>query len=268
MIWLRSLTYLIYFYGLTTLSLVVYTLLLPFNRIVTQRAVGIWAHIMTIGLRVICGCEMEVRGRENIPKDEAVIFASKHLSAWETFIFYQFYDDPSYVLKKELMSIPIWGWLAVRAQHVPVDRSAGMSALKGMVRTIKDRLAAHRHVIIFPEGTRIAPGADADFHPGIAALYSQTGAKIIPVAVNSGMFWGKKSFTKYPGKITLEFLPAMEEGLDRKTFMRKLKERINSQSYKLCLEARDEFGLTHIALPALEADKDVPSEDSESTKPA
>ena len=222
-----------------------------------QKAVGFWGRLMNFGLRILCGCRFEFRGLENIP-DEPVIFACKHQSAWETFVFYLLYDDPSYVLKKELMSIPVWGWLAIRAEHVPVDREAGMSALKEMVRTTKARLAAGRPVIIFPEGTRTAPGEDHLYHPGVAALYTQLGVKVVPVALNSGMFWGRKSFMKYPGRIIMEFLPAIEPGGDRKAFLRNLKADIDGRSLALCEQAKAEFGLDHIALPApdkSEADK-------------
>ena len=247
MIWFRSLIYLIFFYTLTPLSLGVYILLLIFPRTVMQRAVGLWSRLMILGLKVICGCGMEFRGLENIP-DGPVIFASKHQSAWETFIFYLLYDDPAYVLKKELMSIPIWGWLAVRADHIPVDRQGGASALREMIRSAKKKLAAGRPVVIFPEGTRAAPGEDRHYHPGVAALYTRTGARVVPVALNSGMFWGRKSFMKYPGRITMEFLPAVKPGGDRETFLRDLMAGIDRRSRALCEEARAEFGLVHVAL--------------------
>lgn len=248
MTWFRSLIFLIFFYTLTPLSLAVYILLLPFNRSVMQNAVGSWARLMSWGLRVICGCKMEIRGRENIP-DEPVIFASKHQSAWETYVFYMLYNDPAYVLKKELMSIPVWGWLAVRADHIPVDREAGMSALKAMVRDVKTKLSSGRPVIIFPEGTRTEPGEDTLYHPGIAALYTQVDAPVVPVALNSGMFWGRKSFMKYPGKIVIEFLKPMPKDLKRKPFMSALKTQVDGATDRLCQEAKAEFGLAHIALP-------------------
>jgi 1-acyl-sn-glycerol-3-phosphate acyltransferase len=146
------------------------------------------------------------------------------------------------VLKKELLAIPFWGWCAAKSGSIGVDRSAGASALKAMVRDVEDELARGTPIVIFPEGTRTEPGKRGTYHPGIAALYARTKAPVVPVALNSGVFWGRREFLKRPGTMILEFLPPLPAGLDRRTFMAELERRIEQASDKLVAEARGEAG--------------------------
>ncbi len=194
---------------------------------------------MRWGLRVLAGMDYEVRGAENIPEEPA-IFASKHQSAWETVAFVWMFPSPIYVLKIELLSIPLWGWYARKCSQVAVDRQGGAGALKQMVRDSRKALEKGRHLIIFPEGTRSAPGEAGHYHPGIAALYSQLSAPVIPVALNSGVFWARRGFATRPGKVVVEFLPPIPPGLDRKTFSRELQSQIETASNRLVAEARPE----------------------------
>jgi 1-acyl-sn-glycerol-3-phosphate acyltransferase len=191
-------------------------------------------------LKGIVGLGVEFRGLQNLPQGPCVI-VSKHQSAWDTFAFYILADDPNYILKKELTRIPFWGWCALSCGAISVDRSGGGAALKGLLRDTQDRLAKGRQVVIFPEGTRTAPGARLDYFPGVAAIDGHTDVPIVPVALNSGLFWGRGSFLKKPGVITIEILPPMAKGLKRRQFMTDLESRIEGASDKLMAEAREHF---------------------------
>ena len=195
-----------------------------------------WAEISSSALRILVGTTFEVRGRENIV-DGPAIYAAKHQSAWDTFAYFLIVKNPSYILKKELLLIPFWGWCARRYGAVIVNRKGGASALKKMVHDVKVRLNRKMPIIIFPEGTRSRPRETALYHPGVAALYKATNVAIIPVAVNSGMFWGRRSFMKYPGKIVIKFLPPISPGLPRKEFMRRLHSSVECATDDLVNEA-------------------------------
>ena len=240
MIHVRSLLFNVYVFALTTFGLFTYWVLLPLPRAVFQGAVRLWQRLVFGGLKILCGLEWEVRGRERIPTGAAV-FACKHQSAWDTMAFYALVADPAYVLKKELLRIPFWGWYATKTRQIVVDRHAGMRALKDVAAQAEDRLAAGRQVVIFPQGTRVAPGSSLPYQPGVYAIVSGTESPIFPVALNSGLFWGRRSFVKRPGVITLEILEPMPKGLPRKVFMAELKNRIEQASARLAAEARERF---------------------------
>ena len=210
-------------------------LLLP--RRAMQWGLRVWAQSIMWCLRVITGLGWEVRGLENLP-NRPCVFASKHQSAWETGIFYLLVQDPSYILKKELLSILFFGWYVAKAGAIAIDRKAGAAALKRMIKGAGDRLARGQSVVIFPEGTRSAPGASGTYHPGVAALYMGVDAPLVPVALNSGLFWPRRSFIKRPGCITIEILPAIAPDLDRKDFMNVLQNCIEEASNRLIEEAR------------------------------
>ena len=222
---LRSLIFNFFFIFWTTLAVLVMVLLLVFPRSVMACIVKIWARVSSDALKVLINLKFEVRGTENIAHGPA-IYAAKHQSAWDTFAYFLILKNPSYVLKKELLLIPFWGWCARRYRAVIVDREGGGAALKKMVLDVKDRIARDMSVVIFPEGTRTLPGASGRYHPGVAAIYNSVDVPVIPVAVNSGLFWGRRSFKKLPGTIVIEFLPAMKSGLKRKEFMYSLQSRI------------------------------------------
>jgi len=248
------------FIGWTAVAVTLMILLLPFPRFAMQRAVKAWAWSQHWALKALVGLDFELRGRENILPGGA-IYASKHQSAWDTYVFYLLFSDPSYIMKKELMQIPVWGWMARKCAAISVDREGGAGALKALVRDVKDRLGAGRQVIIFPEGTRTEPGARLPYHPGIAALYSQCDAPVVPVALNSGLFWGRRSFRKQPGIITVEFLPPIPAGLKRRDFMQALETSIEQAADRLADEARARH-------PALPAPQDGPAAQSETAAEA
>ena len=195
-----------------------------------------WAKVSMLLAKVICGITYEVRGAENIATTP-VIYASKHQSAWDTMIFLILIKYPAYVLKRELLRIPLWGWYLWRMQMIAIDRSAGGQGLKDMLRQAKARVAEGRSVVIFPEGTRMKVGAPAHYHPGILAMYSQLKIPVVPVALNSGCFWGRNAFTKRPGNIVIHFLPPIPPGLPKEEFMTRLQNAIEPATAILVAEA-------------------------------
>lgn len=234
MIRFRSLLFNVFFYPWLTVLLTTFWVFLPFPKEVMLRAIRIWAYIALAGMRVTAGIGIRVVGREHIPKGAAVI-ACKHQSIWETFVFFTLLDMPQYVLKQELTRIPFWGWYADKTEAIAVDRDAGAKALRSMVAACVDRLQKGRQVIIFPEGTRTAPGQSRRYHPGVAAIYKALpdGVPVVPAALNSGVHWGRRKFLVKPGVITLEFLEPIQPGLDRKEFAALLEERIETASTRL-----------------------------------
>ncbi len=221
------------FFPLWTLVLAV--VCLPFLFLPVSLAwVGyVWAKGTLIALRLFCGIRMDIQGREHIPQDSAYIIASKHQSAWDTLIFHLLCQRPVYVLKKELTYIPLFGRYLTRMGMIAIDRSGKASSLKELLKASNDRLKQKRPVIIFPEGTRTMPGEIVPYQPGIAAIYSQGHAMVVPVALNSGLYWRKNAFQKKPGCITLEFLPPILPGLKRDEFMQQVETRIEEASARL-----------------------------------
>lgn len=185
----------------------------------------------------ICNITYEIRGREHMLSTPA-IYAGKHQSAWDTVIFLVLLENPAYVLKRELLHIPLWGWYLWRMQMIAIDRSAGASAMKHMLKQAKAVLADKRPIVIYPEGTRTRPGAAPDYHPGTTALYAFLDVPVVPVALNSGVYWGKDAFLKRPGKIILEFLPPIAPGLAKSEFAATLEKTIETASQKLLEEAK------------------------------
>ena len=232
MLAIRSALFNILFIGWTIFLLSTLWLLMPIPKQNFRKAVALWPHGSFPLMRYLLGLTFEQRGLENIP-NEPVIYASKHQSAWDTMYFLWHHKDNAYVMKGELNRIPFWKWYMDKCQHVVVDRRGGTSAMREMISKTKSILADKRSVIIFPEGTRVALGETRRYHPGIAALYSQTNATVIPVALNSGYFWGRRHFIKKPGVLTIQFLPPIPKNMERKEFMKELEIRIESATRKL-----------------------------------
>lgn len=236
MIFVRSALFNVFLFGSLVVFLLGAVLLLPLPPRLMVRAMTGWTYVARWGLKIIVGLDHEVRGLETLP-DGPVILASKHQSAWDTMAFMWMVPYPVYVVKKELLSVPLWGRCARKCGHIPVDRDGGAGALKKMVRDSLAALAAGRSVVIFPEGTRVTPGDKRPHHPGIAALYNRAAVPVVPVALNSGVFWGRRSFHKRSGTIVIEFLPAIPPGLDRAAFSDELQRRIETASDRLVAEA-------------------------------
>jgi 1-acyl-sn-glycerol-3-phosphate acyltransferase len=206
--------------------------ILALDRKHSQTLARVWLRGMLWGARVVLGLRADVRGLENLPKGGCVI-AAKHQSAFETFLFHTVVEDAVYVLKHELGRIPVVGWYLRSSGQVFVDRSAGAAALKSMVKEVRVALDRGSQVIIFPEGTRVAPDDQLPYHPGVSALYTQLQAPVVPVALNSGLFWPRNGFVKRPGTVVVEFLPPMPPGLNRKAFMMELQTRVETASRAL-----------------------------------
>lgn len=221
------------FYGLTAVLAFLYLPLLLLPRRVMWVFAKIWARLTLWLAHHICGIRMELLGLDNRLPDNA-IFAAKHQSAFETIALTAVLDKPAFVLKKELLYIPLFGLYLAKVGCVAIDRKAGAAAIKLMVKSAKERLAEGYSIVIFAEGTRTAPdNENPTYHPGVAALYSQLGVPCVPVALNSGLCWGRKAVWKKPGVVTIEFLPPLAEGMDRKTFMAELKQQIETRSAAL-----------------------------------
>jgi 1-acyl-sn-glycerol-3-phosphate acyltransferase len=193
-----------------------------------------WSGGILVLLR-ICGIRVEVRGREHVPTGPALV-APKHQCMLDVFAQFSVLPASSFVMKKELMWIPWFGWYARRVRMIIVDRKGHAAALKKLVREARERFAEDRQVVIFPEGTRTPPGNGGDYKPGIAALYREIDVPVHPVATNSGVHWPAHGFVRKPGTIVFEYLEPIQPGLKRAEFMRLLKERIETASEKLLTE--------------------------------
>lgn len=229
---LRSALFNLIFLGGTALVVLLGTPLLVLPPRVLIAYVRLWARGVIALLRILCGIRVSVTGLEHIPPGGAII-AAKHQSAFDTLVWLVLLPNCVYVLKKELLDIPVWGWLARRCGHVAVDRKAGAKALRGMVREAQARLAEGRPLVIFPEGTRTAPGERVPYQPGVAALASATHAPVVPVATDSGRCWGRRAFRKPPGVIHIAVLPPLPAGLPRTALMAALEAAIEDESARL-----------------------------------
>lgn len=236
---LRSLLFNVFFYGWTAVCVVIGLPLLLGPRSGIFYLGRVWAHPIIFALRLLCGLRHQVRGRDNLPAGP-VLLAAKHQSAWDTIIFSILLWDHSFILKQELLRIPLFGLYLSRAGQIPVDRRGGAKALKKMVAEAKAAAAAGRPIVIFPEGTRVAPDQHRPYQPGVAALYGQLEVPVVPVALNSGLFWRRNSFWKQPGCITLEFLPPIPPGLPRKDFLARLETAIEGRSRALLTDSAAE----------------------------
>jgi 1-acyl-sn-glycerol-3-phosphate acyltransferase len=223
---------------LTTAFMLIFTL--PLYLILPQWfAVGVvrnWAALETWLLAVIVGTRLEVRGRENLPKDAAIV-AVKHQSAFETFALVPLLRFPTIVMKRSIRWIPIFGLYTIKSGMIHVDRAGKTAALRALADRARTEAGKRREIIIFPEGTRRAPGAPADYQSGIALLYRTLGVPVVPVALNSGLYWPRKSFLHYPGTIVVEFLPAIPPGLDSRIFLATLERALETASARLVLAA-------------------------------
>jgi 1-acyl-sn-glycerol-3-phosphate acyltransferase len=232
-LFLRSLLFFLGMLIITPIFVVLIILLLPFSGITRSRAASYWAHFSLFWLKLTCNLGFEVRGRENIPNHPSIILC-KHQSAWETIALQVIFPPQIWVLKRELLYIPIIGWAWMALSTIPIDRSAGREALKKLVTHGKDRLARGLWVVIFPEGTRIAPGARSKYHIGGAWLAAHTQTTVVPVAHNAGLFWRKNAFLKYPGTITLSIgKPIETAGLKADALNAQVEDWIEAEQLKL-----------------------------------
>lgn len=234
MLFIRSLLFNVVFYVSTTVQMVfwipVYFLM---AREDSRKVIRIWGLSSLWFHHKIVGTTFAFEGLENIPEDGGYMVAGKHQSSWETFTLLLFLKAPTYILKRELMYIPLFGWYAAKADVVPVNRGKRSIALAKMTKEAARQLKEDRQIVIFPEGTRVAPFAPPNYKFGIASLYQKTGYGVLPMALNSGLFWSRQSFLRYPGKITMRFLPVIEGGLEMGEFRKRLENDIETATNEL-----------------------------------
>lgn len=233
---MRSLVFLVSLYaGMTAIGLIALPAAL-FHQGPALWAVRVWARWAMFCLRRIGGVRLRLEGLEHIPPGPTLI-ACKHQSNLETIAAFLAVPDPAVVLKRELLAMPLYGWFAQRTGMIVVDREAHAKALRGMVHEAKQRLAEGRHVVIFPEGTRKAPGEPPDYKPGVAALYRELDVACVPAALNSGVFWGEGGRLLARGETVIRFLPPIPAGLPRREFMMRLEAEIEGASAELLAQA-------------------------------
>ncbi len=240
----RSLLFNLLFYVTTTLFVVLGSPLLFAPRSWAMAALRVHSRFELWLLRVIVGTKLEVRGRANIPAGPCLV-ASKHQSAWETFALIPLFRDPALLMKRELFWIPFHGWFSKKFEMIPVDRDKGPAALRCMLREARKRIEAGREIIIFPEGTRRPPGAPPSYKTGVILLYEALGVPCVPVALNSGLFWPRRSLTQRPGTIIVEILEPIPPGLPKKEFLERLETSIETATNRLLAEAKETDGEKH-----------------------
>ncbi len=238
MLYIRSLAFNFVFY----LSLIVQMILWTPYYFLSPRArawfvpkfwsrTSMWLH------KVIGGTDSEITGTENLPEG-SFILAPKHQSFWDTIAFFPYLNDPLYILKRELTWIPFFGWYIMKMRMIPVDRGSRSKALKAVIAATKAELARNpRQLIIYPEGTRRAPGDEPAYKYGIVELYSQLGVPVVPVAHVAGLYWPRRKFLRFPGTIKARFLPPIPPGLDREEFMRRLIDETETACDEFLVEA-------------------------------
>ncbi len=234
---IRSLLYVACLYG----SMVPVAILFAPGALISRKAALVaplaWSRFNIWALRWIVGARVSVEGAENIPPGR-VLIASKHQAMLDTMTPFLSMRDPAVVLKKELLSMPIFGWFAQRCGMIAIDREAGAAALKQMLRDARARADEGRPIVIFPEGTRKEIGAPPDYKPGVAALYRDLDAPCVPVAVSTGFVWKPSGIMRSPGHAVIRYLPPIAPGLSRAEFMRELETRIETATAELAARAR------------------------------
>jgi 1-acyl-sn-glycerol-3-phosphate acyltransferase len=236
-IFVRSILFNVLFYLNTVFWLIagLPTFFMPYWAIV--EIAKAWGRVNLFMLRWVVGIEIEVRGAEKIPKG-GLIVAAKHQSAWETFALLPLFDIPLFIVKRELMWIPIFGWLMAKGRMVPVDRSAGSQALLDMTERARIEIGRGRQLIIFPEGTRRPAGAEARYKYGVAHLYAAEGVPCVPIALNSGLFWPRRSILRHPGTVLVEVLDPIMPGLNKEEFFKRLQDGIETATARLIAESK------------------------------
>jgi 1-acyl-sn-glycerol-3-phosphate acyltransferase len=230
--WLRSALFnLLFFFGTAVVAVLMLPLAIGPRRWLVA-PMRWWAQGTILLLRLVCSIRVRVTGMEHVPPGASLV-AAKHQSAFDTVVWLWLLPNPVYVLKRELLHIPLYGWLARRAGMIPVDRAAGASAMRHLLKAGKVAAAEGRQIVIFPEGTRVAPGARIPYQPGVVALAAATAVPVIPVATDSGLHWGRRSFRKRPGTITVAVLRPLPAGLKREALLNALVEAIEPETDRL-----------------------------------
>jgi 1-acyl-sn-glycerol-3-phosphate acyltransferase len=214
------------------------TFFMPYRAIVGVAKA--WGRSNLFLLRVICNLKAEFRGVEKIPRGGDLI-AAKHQSTWETFALLWMFEDPTFILKRELQWLPLFGWFTIKGRMIPVDRSAGSAGMIAMLARAAKELANGRQIVIFPEGTRRPAGAEPAYKYGIVRLYETGNVPCVPIALNSGLFWKRRSIIRMPGTVVVEVLDPIPAGLDQEAFMMRLQNDIETATARLIEEGQREI---------------------------
>jgi 1-acyl-sn-glycerol-3-phosphate acyltransferase len=244
MIFIRSLIFNILFFGWSALICIG---MLPFIYMGKKGAVTVTRTYLAFIYfleKNILNIDYEVRGREFIPAEGSYLVAAKHQSAYETLKLYALFGDPAIILKKELADIPLWGRFLVNLDNIAIDRSNREESMNSIVSESLRIKQQGRPIVIFPQGTRVGVGIGTDKKPyksGVAKMYRAADIPIVPMALNSGLFWGRNSFMKYPGKVIFQFLPPIAPGQDEKEVLTDITERVEEATDRLVEEGREKF---------------------------
>lgn len=250
---IRSLAFNCLFYVnlITLLVIGAPALLLP--RRFTFAIARLWGRSSIWLLKVMCDTHVEFRGKEHIPKAPFIV-AAKHQSIWETFALTLLFDDFCFILKRELTFIPFFGWYLWKSDQIAIDRQNGSSALAQAAESAKKSFAENRVLFIFPEGTRRPAGARPKYKFGVAHIYDVTGVPCLPIALNSGLFWARRSWLRRPGTIVVDILEPIAPGLDKNVFFDLLQEKMEAASDRLLAEATQSDASLH---PLIEKNRQI-----------
>jgi len=233
---LRSIIFHIAFYVNCTFWFLAAMLAWPFRSDAMMWFARAWARTSLFLHEIITGARVEFRGVERIPPG-ALLVAAKHYSAWETMALLLFFPKATYILKRELLRLPLFGRHLLKAEQIPIDRGQRAQAMAKMQADARDRLARGRQIIIFPEGTRRKVGAEPNYKYGVARLYKQLGVPCLPVAMTSGLAWPRNTFLHFPRPILVEFLDPIPAGLEPDDFFERMQEMIERHTNRLLAEA-------------------------------
>jgi len=234
-----ALFYLLFLGQTVVLAIIVGTIAILWRRrtAVSWALARYWRASTLVLLRVVVGIRTSVSGAENLPAGPCII-AAKHQSDWDIFALLPYTDDkPAFIAKRELMDIPFFGWAARSIDTISIDRSLGAEAIPRMLDDARAAVARGCRIVIYPEGTRKAPLAEPDYRQGVVRLYEALGVPVVPVALNSGLYWGRNSLVMWPGTARARLLPAIAPGLDGASFAARLKTAIETETVRLVAEA-------------------------------
>ncbi|MGZ5225406.1 MAG: lysophospholipid acyltransferase family protein [Burkholderiales bacterium] len=231
---LRSLAYALLQLVVTPLYSIVALLTFPFAALTRYRIISSWSRLMVWAAEYICGVRYRVLGKENVPSEPCIVMA-KHESAWETLAFQVVLPPQVWVIKRELLWVPFFGWGLAMLSPIAIDRTDARRALRQMIEQGRARLAHGFSIVVFPEGTRSAPGERGTYHAGGAWLAIQTGALILPVAHNAGDHWPRNSFLKYPGVVTISMGPPVRATREMKALdvTRRVEQWIEDEMQRI-----------------------------------
>ena len=230
---LRSVVFFTLQAALTVIWSILSLLTFPFPPLTRYRIITTWSRIVVWLAGTICGVRYRVLGHDRLPQQASIVLA-KHQSAWETLAFEVFLPPQVWVLRRSLLRVPFFGWGLAMMNPIAIDRGAGIQALKQTLEQGRERLRQGFWIVIFPEGTRIAPGARGRYHVGGAWLAVQTGAPVVPIAHNAGLLWGRNAFLKHPGCITVSIgEPIVPQGMQAEELSRRVEDWIENEVARL-----------------------------------